>query len=1094
MAESVMLQAKGLYSFPNILSSVPQGALTEALNVVIDRDNVLEPRRGLRQYSELTNALDRTKQMFSYKGRLISHFYDSIGLLNKLAYDDGSGNFTSFNGSYNSADSTLRMRGLEYNGNFYFTSDKGVKKISAGSASDFTNSAGFIKDAGAAKALELQVITDYTQAGFLQPLNACAYKVVWGYKDANQNLILGTPSFRAVAENVSEADSCVVKISFPIPQEVKDAGEGIYFYQIYRTAIFSQDPVQIDPGNEMNLVYEEFPSSAELTSGLISNIQDTYPEDLRAANTPLYSNPYSGEGSQQVNDKPPFAKDIEIYKDYTFYSDLTYRQQTSIQLLATNDLVSGTSYVRIYSTPTTYNTYTFRGAKEKYTLTFTGVTKAGLSGKYFRLFSARNERKYTFYYDITGTDTAPVLSYTGDILVKLDISALAGGATANEIAIKTREIILNLSSDFNIADPLLTVILDIYCSDNGEVDTITPTNNIGGSFAWAQDNNGIGEDILTGFILLPANAALGEYGPSPSQQVELAARSLTRVINADADEVAYAYYLGTGDNIPGEILLEQRSPVGAAFWIIANNATTGENFNPTLPTSGQDVITTNEEVPNGLAWSKVQQPEAVPPFNLAKIGPKDSRILRIKALRDGLFIFKEEGTYRLTGDVAPFSITLFSNSINLKAPDSTTVLNNQIYCLTSQGVSVINDTGDSIISRSIENKLLEVTRDGYTTFSSAHAVAYETDRAYLLWLPSAMTDAYATQCLRYNIFTNSWTRWDVTANAAIVFTKNNKLYVAEGNDNYILQERKDYERTDYADKQYDTVIPINGVNEDQVRLSNISNIKVGDVLVQSQYLTIEQFNRMLNKLDLDPYVTSEDYYDTLHAVAGDNLRIRLDLFAQKLDGDGLEYTDYESSLTGGNTFQDFQIDFNIIINKLNIDTKVQFSNYSVSSGIIEYEATILSIINTQNTTTVSNVFPFISGPITSYRAIVSKINWAPQTFGDPSTFKQVNQGTVLFDDNNFTTAQVGFGTDLSPSYSTIDFSGSGNGDWGFFSWGEMNWGGLSNARPLRTYIPRDKQRCRYMNVNFKHSSAREKYAILGISLSVRPFSNRAYVK
>lgn len=1098
MAESVMLQAKGLYSFPNLLSSVPQGALIEALNVVIDRDNIVESRRGLKQYSELASSLDRVNQQFSYKGRLLAHFYDSIGLSNKLAFDNGSGNYTSFDGSYDSADPQLRMRGLEYTGNFYFTSSTGVKKISANSASDLTNAPGFIRDAGAAKALELQVNTDFTSAGFLQPLTACAYKIVWGYKDANQNLILGTPSFRAIVSNVSDVDSCVTRISFPIPQEVIDIGEGVYFYQIYRTAIFSQDPIAIDPGNEMNLVFEEFPTAGELSAGLISNIQDTYPEDLRAANTPLYSNPSSGEGSQQINDKPPFARDIEIYKDYTFYSDLVYRQQLTIQLLATNDLVNLVSYVRIYSSPTDYNQYMFRGNKEGYVLTFTGVTKAGLASKYFRLFSARNERKYTFWFDTTGTDSAPTLSYTGDILVKLDISSLAGGATANDITKKVRELILDITSDFNMADPGVGVILNVYCSDNGEVDTISPTNNIGGSFTWSQDNVGIGEDIVNGYVLLPANPGIGEYGPSPSQQVELAARSLTRCINADPaglpNEVVYAYYLGTGANIPGEILLEQRSPTGGEFWLIANNTTTGENFNPTIPTTGQTVISTNEEIPNGLAWSKVQQPEAVPPFNLAKIGSKDSRILRIKALRDGMFIFKEEGTYRLTGDVAPFSITLFSSSINLKSPDTVTVLNNQIYCLTSQGVSVINDTGDSIISRSIENKLLEVVRDGYTTESSAFAVSYETDRAYLLWLPQEMTDQFATQCLRYNIFTNSWTRWDVTARSAIVFSKNNKLYVGEGNDHYILEERKNYDRTDYADKQYSTFIPVNGVNNENVRLSNISNISVGDVLVQTQYLTIDQFNRMLQKLDLDNYVTSSDYYSTLKVFPGNNIRINVNLLAQKLDADGLEYTNYYSSLGGGTSFVDIQADFNIIINKLNIDNQVQFSNYTTSTGTTEYEATILSIIQTQNIATLSNNFPFLSGPIISYKSIFSEIRWAPQTFGDPSTFKQINQGTMLFENNNFTKAVVGFGTDLSPAYSTIEFSASGNGDWGFFSWGEMNWGGISNSRPLRTYIPRDKQRCRYMNVKFEHSSAREKYGILGISLSVRPFSNRAYVK
>jgi hypothetical protein len=45
---------------------------------------------------------------------------------------------------------------------------------------------------------------------------------------------------------------------------------------------------------------------------------------------------------------------------------------------------------------------------------------------------------------------------------------------------------------------------------------------------------------------------------------------------------------------------------------------------------------------------------------------------------------------------------------------------------------------------------------------------------------------------------------------------------------------------------------------------------------------------------------------------------------------------------------------------------------------------------------------------------------------------------------------------------------------------------------MRTYIPANKQRCRFIQAYFAHNSAREKWAIFGISYTLRVLSERAY--
>jgi hypothetical protein len=134
----------------------------------------------------------------------------------------------------------------------------------------------------------------------------------------------------------------------------------------------------------------------------------------------------------------------------------------------------------------------------------------------------------------------------------------------------------------------------------------------------------------------------------------------------------------------------------------------------------------------------------------------------------------------------------------------------------------------------------------------------------------------------------------------------------------------------------------------------------------------------------------------------------------------------------------------------------------------------------------------MQGPITLYKGIKAEIQYAPETFGDPSLLKHVREGTIMFENVNFSRAEIGYNTDLSPGVEKIPFNKLGKGDFGNFIWSEQMWGGGFSGVPLRTYIPARKQRCRYINTYFNHYSARETFAIFGISYTVRMISERAY--
>ena len=148
MAQQVNLKAKGLHTYENQLSAIPDGALLEATNIIINRINTIESRRGYKLYGDSLGAsTDTCKQLIQYKDTIIRHYND------KLDFDsDNNGDFIEFNGSYTEPESGIRIKFQEAAGNLYFTTDEGIKKISATSSSDFSSNAGYIIDAGAPKA------------------------------------------------------------------------------------------------------------------------------------------------------------------------------------------------------------------------------------------------------------------------------------------------------------------------------------------------------------------------------------------------------------------------------------------------------------------------------------------------------------------------------------------------------------------------------------------------------------------------------------------------------------------------------------------------------------------------------------------------------------------------------------------------------------------------------------------------------------------------------------------------------------------------------------------------------------------------------
>jgi len=1159
MASTVVLKAAGLYTSPNQLS-LPDGALTEASNVLIRRDGIIEQRRGFKLYgnSEGTPS-ERFKQLTTYRGRLIRHINET------LQYDsDGAGLFQSFAGTYPEAQTGTRMKFIESNGNMYFTSANGIQKISSKSAGDLNASE--ITKAGAAKAINIEGEVIYTPnnlTGFLPQDSAVAYRVLWGYKDSNDNFISGSPSQRELVyyyqlnsmlqdymrllgtldtfsntplttarindknyvstigvqassstselrtkmialaskidtdilladsatapliitavptittgvctitfatgnpalylqpasqiflegftattgeingkqtvvavtpttitfnttavgpvtmsaqkmssyelrsiteppeplipaihadnltvqayflsilaklramstEIISSADQLLldtvdatttanVKLDIAIPQDI----DSKYFYQLYRSAIFTAaDSVSISdvtPNDELQLVYEAYPTVAELTAETLTLV-DLTPDDFKGAN--LYTNNATGEGILQSNEIPPFAVDINRYRNVVFYANTRTKHQLLFNLLGVQSMITdynlGTIPTITIATVNGANTYSFvTGLQEISTITTVDDVADSLNGTYFLIDSAKGNKFYVYLETTTATDPA----VAGRIGIKVKINT---NDTASVIATAIRDRLSVQLEDFQTST--LTNVTTVVNVGFGTVPDITdgPVGfETGFTFAVAQQ--GRGENIAARQVLLSTNV-------SPSIAVDETARSFVRCINQNSNETIYGYYLSGAFDVPGKILLEARDLlVTDQFFIVSNNDNTGMSFNPaispdtsitSITTGANPVITTssnhgltnldfvvigntnstpsidgifpityisptsfsilaptpvtiagttgsmvasveavtsqNEVKPNRVYYSKLYQPEAVPTANFFNVGAEDKAILRILPLRDSLFVFKEDGLYRISGDSAPFQLNLFDSSFNVTAPDSTTVINNVIFAWTTQGIQSLTEGGAQVVSRSIDDQILKLGSINYTNFKTATwGVGYESDNSYLVFTVSDFGDTVATKAFRFSTLTQSWTTYDKTNTCGVVNNTDDKLYLGAGDTNFIEQERKLFDRTDYSDRELAEVLNNSFlVSPNVLRLISVTGYSIGDVVVQTQSITSYDFNTLLNKLDGDSLVNNSTFLSELELLTGDNPRFRLIELAQKLDI-VLSSTSYESSI------------------------------------------------------------------------------------------------------------------------------------------------------------------------------------------------------
>lgn len=340
----------------------------------------------------------------------------------------------------------------------------------------------------------------------------------------------------------------------------------------------------------------------------------------------------------------------------------------------------------------------------------------------------------------------------------------------------------------------------------------------------------VGGVTFTGAVA--ENIALNEFevftAGTPSQNIADTAQSLVKVVNRSATSTVYAYYVSGFNSLPGSILFERKTISSGSFTVVSNAPATA--FSPQIATA---ITSTADEFANGLAYSKGNQPEAVPPLSREFAGSQAFELLRVIALSDSVPIFKEDGYFNITG-LTPqdFVVSPRDPSLSVICADSCDILGESVYALTNQGVAVIATSGE-IRSLQIEDKLQELIGTAKDALQSvAFGVGYDVDRKYRLYLPATNGDSYPTQCFVYNIFTNCWHRSTRGASAAIAHPSEDKLYIGRTDVASVSVERKSFTSADFYDEALTGPFSITAYTDKLVTLSSLTGVSEGDLLYQ----------------------------------------------------------------------------------------------------------------------------------------------------------------------------------------------------------------------------------------------------------------------
>lgn len=762
---------------------VPDGAMEEAKNVVIKSDDVITKTNGFYTYWQATPLeiinYGAPKATVSYQGKVILFSETGVGHFNETF---------PFGGTFNAAGTLVANDAMgtnydtvfsfEQNANLYFTSLSGIRKLET--------YAGAASKAGVPPGLTLKIDTiEYSNTGYITSTDKgsqTAYRLVFGRRDTNGNLLLSAPSDIVTAgipkkktqvpytiqsffgdkyvvfaydldPYISRTiDSFVITdatapeangshtyepvagpgfIAYPVTTVLADGTTGTlsialrgavvalrfeypselegpayqYFYQLYRTK--PSDDELDPPLPDFALIIEKTLTAADYASRTV-RVEDFIQEQLKGAS--LYTNPNTGEGELEENSRPPLAKFCAFYKNYAMYANIQTVQRMALNLVDSEELI--------------------------------GVDLIFKSGVTQEVYRAVNPSVYTI-----GNVTAFYPPVFGNNPLKLSI-----GLQRN-FPVGSKVLVTEIDGTLIPGEYTVTAIdgsgVATFAGVNGTAATVTAQFVSDGT---ARLYNGYGSTYND----------VGDVGfKTVSQWTAYVAQELCRAINIYHDSLMYANYRSGFNEFPGSFTIESKEFIDPIY--LRYSVDPGDQaFIQNIPFSfgaGIQFYSDNDVKKNWVCPSKVGEPEAVPVLHNIPVGSASAEIVGVASTRDSFIVLKEDGAYRIRGDIYETMI-VEPLDLTVKFIKGTRAvlgtINNTIIAFCNQGIVQVTDTSVQLISRRIEDVIQPlIGRDLSRTVLHGH----EADRLFFV-STEAINAGQARKCWVYNVLNQSWTEID----------------------------------------------------------------------------------------------------------------------------------------------------------------------------------------------------------------------------------------------------------------------------------------------------------------------------------------------
>ena len=313
MGSEQVLKPAGMVTSPNPLSAAPRGAMREALNVVLRRDGILEPRPGFNRRTLQTvddppeiTELGIPRRIIPWQDSAL--YVGSDESIFASLEDGGSGSDEYITGlTFAGLASGFAARAVDTRGNLYVTAADGLRKLTSTTAT-----AALPVGISGRRSTIVNATPSGTGNGFLATGKQAAYRVTFRRSDDNGVIVTSSPTAPMIATGTGVADEVTVETLL----DTETVAEGDVL-QAWRST--SQDAVASD---SLFLVYEVTITSAMISAKLVSFTDYVLDANLGEA---LYTND-SVEGALQTNDPPPRVQDVTLFRNCVFGADITGRK------------------------------------------------------------------------------------------------------------------------------------------------------------------------------------------------------------------------------------------------------------------------------------------------------------------------------------------------------------------------------------------------------------------------------------------------------------------------------------------------------------------------------------------------------------------------------------------------------------------------------------------------------------------------------------------------------------------------------------------------------------------------------------------------